>query len=119
MIDIFSLITMSENTLKFHRKLCNQFMGSTFNAFVQDLRLRDVWWQADTLVDEINTRHQLGDDIKATKLELQRVMGKVYHDMSTEGNIFVGTGSCGEQLKLFRHNFKAARKAGGSTISSR
>ena len=36
--------------------------------------------------------------------ELLRVVGKEYHEKSIEGNIFVGAG--GEQLKLFRHDFK-------------
>lgn len=104
---------MSENTLKFRRKLRNQFVFGSFNAVFQDVRLRDAWWQADSLVDEINTRCQLGDDIKVTKSELLRVVGKEYHDKSTEGNIFVGSSSGDELLRLFRHDFKAAREAGG------
>ena len=106
---------MSENTQKFRRKMRHQFVGSSFNAVFRDARLHDVWWQADTLVDEINTRCQLGDDVKVTKSELLRVVGKEYHDKSSEGNIFVGV--CDdEQLKLFRHDFKTTRDAEGKRL---
>ena len=97
---------MSENTLKLHRnRIRYQFVRSSFNAVLQDSQLHEVWWQADTLLDEINTRCQLQDDLKVKKSELLRVVGKEYHEKSIEGNIFVGGG--GEQLKLFRHDFKA------------
>ena len=57
------------------------------------------------MLDEINTRCQLGDDLKVKKSELLRVVGKEYHEKSIEGNIFAG--ASGKQLlKLFRHDFK-------------
>jgi hypothetical protein len=96
---------MSENTLKLHRNRTRyQFVRSSFNAVLQDSRFHEVWWQADTLLDEINTRCQLGDDLKVKKSELLRVVGKEYHEKSIEGNIFAG--ASGKQLKLFRHDFK-------------
>jgi hypothetical protein len=56
---------MSENTLKLHgNRIRYQFVRSSFNAVLQDSRLHEVWRQADTLLDEINTRCQLGDDLK-------------------------------------------------------
>ena len=68
-----------------------------------------MWWQASTLVDEINTRYQLRDSLEVKKSELLRVINKEYQEKSIEGNIFVGVGAAGgsnEQLKLFRHDFK-------------
>jgi hypothetical protein len=43
----------------------NQFVSNSFNACFQDARLHDLWWQAHTLVDEINTRYQLEGNIEA------------------------------------------------------
>ncbi|KAI2493895.1 hypothetical protein MHU86_20622 [Fragilaria crotonensis] len=103
---------MSENTLKLRgKRMRHQFVGSSFNALFQDARLHHIWWQADTLVDEINTRYQLADDMKIEKAELLRVVGKEYHEKSMEGNLFTGS-SDQEQLKLFRHDFKTREKSG-------
>ncbi|KAI2490954.1 hypothetical protein MHU86_23613 [Fragilaria crotonensis] len=96
---------MSGNTLKLHgNRTRHQFVVSSFNAVLKDSRLHDVWWQADVLVDEINVRCHLEDTVKVKKSELLRVVGKDYHEKSIEGNMFVG--ASGEQLKLFRHDFK-------------
>jgi hypothetical protein len=82
---------MSENTLKLHRKRMHpHFVGSSFNALFQDARLHHIWWQADTLVNEINTRYQLADEMKVEKAELLHVVGKEYHEKSMEGNLFTG-----------------------------
>ena len=110
---------MSGNTLKLHgNRTRHQFVVSSFNAVLKDSRLHDVWWQADVLVDEINVRCHLEDTAKVKKSELLRVVGKDYHEKSIEGNMFVG--ASGEQLKLFRHDFKT-REEGKQliTISSR
>ena len=59
-----SILMMSENLLKLRgKRMRHQFVGSSFNALFQDARLHHIWWQADTLVDEINTRYQLADDM--------------------------------------------------------
>ena len=97
---------MSENA----RKLLGirkrqQFVVTSFNAVFKDVRLHNTWWQASTLVNEINTRYQLRDSMEVKKSELLRVINKEYHEKSIEGNIFVGVGDS-EQLKLFRHDFK-------------
>ena len=111
---------MSERTLKLHgNRTRYQFVRSSFNAVFQDTRLHDAWWQVDTLVDEINTRYQLGEDIKVKKTELLRVVGKEYHEKSIEGNTFVCDSStssdAGRRLKLFRHDLKASREGGKQT----
>jgi hypothetical protein len=38
-----------------------------------DRRLHDRWWHADTLVDEINTRCQLADDLQLQKQEVDKI----------------------------------------------
>ncbi len=81
-------------------------MISSFNAVFQDIRLHDVWWQAQTLVDKINTRYQLEGSIEIKKSELLRVINREYHEKSIEGNIFVGANGNEEGLKLFQHEFK-------------
>jgi hypothetical protein len=91
-----------------------QFVLSCFNTVFEDSRLHDTWWQARTLVDEINTRYQLEGDIEVKKSELLRVVNKEYQGKSTAGNNFVGAGG-NERLKLFRHDFKT-REDGGKQV---
>ena len=71
-------------------------------SVVADERLHDKWWHADALVDEINTRCQLIDDLKIHKKELQLVVSREYHNKSTAGNVFVING---QQFKLYCHDF--------------
>ena len=93
----------------------HQFVRSSVNAVFQDTWLHDAWWQVDTLVDEINTRYQLGEDTKVKKAELLCIVGKEYHEKSIEGNTFVCESSSDVQrLKLFQHDFKA--REGGKQI---
>ena len=86
-------------------------MIRSFNAVFQDARLYGVWWQAQTLVDEINTRYQLEGSIEIKKSELLRVINREYHEKSIEGNIFVGAKGNEEGLKLFRHTSRQGKKA--------
>jgi hypothetical protein len=68
---------MSESTLKLHgKRALPQLVSSSFNALFQDTRQHDVWWQANTLADKINTRYQLSGAMKIQKPELLRVVGK-------------------------------------------
>jgi hypothetical protein len=71
-------------------------------SVVGDARLHNKWWHADALVDEINTRCQLIDDLKIHKKELQRVVSNEYHNKSTAGNDFVMNR---KEFKLYRHDF--------------
>jgi hypothetical protein len=108
---------MSERTLKLHgNRMRHQFVGSSFNAVFQDTRLHDAWWQVDTLIDEINTRYQHGEDIKTNRAELLRVVGKEYHERSIEDNTFVCDSSSDgrRRLQLFRYDFKA--REGGKEV---
>jgi hypothetical protein len=78
--NIIVLLIMSENALKvLGIRTRNQFVISSFNAVFQDARLHGVWWQAQTLVDEINTRYQLEGSIEIKKSELQRVINRECH----------------------------------------
>ncbi len=57
------------------------------------LHVSGRWQTAYALVDEINMRCQLIDDLKIHKRELQQAVNNEYHNKSIAGNDFVIEGN--------------------------
>jgi len=69
---------MNQNNLKKHGSTKIQFAMACFKTALADPSLRNKWLTIDVIIDYINMKYQLSDEIKIDKASLIRSLNKYY-----------------------------------------